>query len=55
MERLTQIVLEIERIRNEMHQASDKYGLESRMVLQKSKELDALLYELQKWMWLHKR
>ncbi|MCM3627020.1 aspartyl-phosphate phosphatase Spo0E family protein [Paenibacillus glycanilyticus] len=38
----------IELKREEMHQASDRYGLSSLMVLQKSRELDMLLNHYEK-------
>jgi hypothetical protein len=44
---LTQILQVIEFKRNEMHQATERYGLLSRMVLVKSQELHLLLNQYQ--------
>ncbi|MGU3473101.1 Spo0E family sporulation regulatory protein-aspartic acid phosphatase [Paenibacillus sp. D51F] len=56
VKRNAQIEQAIERIRWEMHQASDRYGLSSILVLEKSRELDALLNQYhQSCGWLHKQ
>lgn len=41
--KITKIRIAIERKRNELHKLSDRYGINSDRVIQKSQELDDLL------------